>query len=79
MNKLLWIDESLLPLKPMTIENPKTIEQDSNPNSYEQGRKLLTPQECFSCPIYRPLCGHCLGSEIKDNRRFIVCDYQRPK
>lgn len=73
MNKILWMDESLLPLKPKPVEKP----QSSNP--YTQGRKLLTPQECFSCPIYRPRCGHCLGDEMKDGRRFVVCDYQRPK
>ena len=82
---LLWVDESLLPPKPKPIEKPKLVERaeevplPSNPKTYEQGRKLLTPQECFSCPIYRPQCGHCLGAEMKDGRRYVVCDYQRPQ
>lgn len=86
-NTLLWVDESLLPPKPKPIEKPKPLEKvevsslPTNPKTYEQGRKLLTPQECFSCPIYRPLyvCGHCLGAEMKDGRRYVVCDYERPK
>ena len=73
MHKLFWIDESLLP--------PKTTPQQpvSNPIVYEPAHKLLTPHECFSCPIYRPQCGHCLGAEEKDGHRYVVCDYQRPK
>lgn len=84
-NKILWVDESLLPPKPKPIEKPKPVEKaeetllQANPKTYEQGRKLLTPQECFSCPIYRPQCGHCLGAEMKEGRRYVVCDYQRPK
>lgn len=84
-NKLLWVDESLLPLKPKTVEKSRPVEKveesplPTNPKTYEYGRKLLTPQECFSCPIYRPQCGHCLGAEEKDGRRYVVCDYQRPK
>ena len=69
-NNLLWVDELLLPQNPKPIENPKT---------YEEGRKLLTPQECFSCPIFRSQCEHCLGAETKDGRRYVVCDYPRPK
>ena len=95
MHKLLWVDESMLPtkLKPLerptvsskVIAKPKQISQEEqtvsavNPIVYEPERKLLTPQECFSCPIYRPLCEHCLGDEEKDGRRYVVCDYQRPK
>lgn len=84
-NKLLWVEESLLPLKPKTVEKPRPVEKveesplPTNPKTYEYGRKLLTPQECFSCPIYRPQCGHCLGAEMKDGRRYVVCDYQRPR
>ena len=72
-------------VRPKPTENPKQIihaEQTPsavNPIVYTQERKLLTPQECFSCPIYRPQCGHCLGAEEKDGRRYVVCDYQRPK
>lgn len=91
MHKLLWVDESLLPpkpkpiVKPTPIENPKRIIQKeqsqsvTNPIVYEPGRKLLTPQECFSCPIYRLQCSHCLGAEEKDGLRYVVCDYQRPE
>ena len=90
MHKLVWIDESLLPYKQpivnsMPIKNPKQIIQEEqtppavNPIVYEPVRKLLTLQECFSCPIYRPECGHRLGAEEKDGHRFVVCDYQRPK
>ena len=74
-NKLLWVDESLFPPKPKPIERPQPVEKveastlHTNPKTYEQVRKLLTPQECFSCPIYRPQCGHCLGAEMKDDRR----------
>lgn len=70
---------------PKPIENPKQIIQEEqtpsavNPIVYEPDRKLLTPQECFSCPIYRFECEHCLGAEEKDGRRYVVCDYQRPK
>lgn len=84
-NKKLWVDETLLPPNPQPTEKPKPVEEaketplSTNPQSYEQGRKLLTPQECFSCPIYRPQCGHCLGAEMKDGRRYVVCDYQRPR
>lgn len=83
--KLLWVDETLLPPNPQPTEKPKPFEEaketplSTNPQSYEQGLKLLTPQECFSCPIYRPQCGHCLGAEMKDGRRYVVCDYQRPR
>ena len=83
--KLLWVDETLLSPNPQPKEKPKPVEEaketplSTNPQSYEQGRKLLTPQECFSCPIYRPQCGHCLGAEMKDGRRYVVCDYQRPR
>lgn len=83
--KILWVDEALLPPKPKPIESPKPItlpeqkETVTNPIVYEPVRKLLTPQECFSCPIYRPQCAHCLGAEEKDGRRYVVCDYQRPK
>ena len=84
-SKLLWVDESLLPPKPKPIEKPRYIEKveetplPANPKVYEQGHKLLTPQECSSCPIYRPQCGHCLGNEKKDGRQYVVCDYQRPR
>ena len=84
-NKLLWVDESLLPLDPKAIEKPKYGENaeetslPTNPKTYEQGRKLLTAQECFSCPIYRTQCGHCLGDEMKDGQQYVVCDYQRPR
>ena len=84
-NKLLWIDESLLPQKPKPVEIPGSSEKEeetplpTNPKIYEQGRKLLTAQECFSCPIYRPQCGHCLGDEMKGGRRYVVCNYQRPR
>ena len=84
-NKQLWVDESILPPKPKFIERSRPVEKveatplQTNPKTYEQGRKLLTPQECFACPIYRPQCGHCLGAEMKDGRRYVVCDYQRPK
>lgn len=83
--KLLWVDESLILPKPKPIEKSRPFEKveetplPTNPKTYESGRKLLTPQECFSCPIYRPQCGHCLGAEMKDGRRYVVCDYQRPK
>lgn len=84
-NKLLWVDESLLLPKPKPLEKPKPFETTeepplpTNPKTYEQGRKLLTPRECFSCPIYRPQCGHCLGAEMKDGRRYVICNYQRPR
>jgi len=78
--------ERLRPMaSPMLIKNPKQIIQEEqtpsavNPIVYTPERKLLTPQECFSCPIYRPQCEHCLGAEEKDGRRYVVCDYQRPK
>lgn len=89
MHKLLLVDESMLPPETKSIErsilSPKKIIQEKQTPSavnnvvYEPVRKLLTPQECFSCPIYRPKCGHCLGAEEKDGRRYVVCDYQRPK
>ena len=85
MHKLLWVDDSLLPPKPKPIEESKPVNQRepqqpvSNPVENEPVRKLLTPQECFSCPIYRPQCGHHLGDENKDGRRYVVCDYQKPK
>ena len=72
MHKLLWMDELLLPPNQKSIEKPNSI-------VYAPERKLRTPQECFSCPIYRPQCGHCLGAEEKNGRRYVVCDYQRPK
>ena len=84
-NNFLWVDESLLPLKTKPMEKPKPIEQvdekplPTNPIVYEKGRKLLSQQECYSCPIYRPYCGHYLGLEIKDGHRYVVCDYQRYK
>ena len=83
--KLLWVDESLLPPKSKPVEKPKSNEKAEEtqlatyPKTYEQVRKLLTAQECFSCPIYRSQCGHCLGDEMKDGRRYVVCDYQRPR
>lgn len=79
MHKLLWIDESILPSKPKPFNQPESPKPIINPVVYEPVRKLLTPQECFSCPIYRPICGHCLGDEYKDGCRYVVCDYQRPK
>jgi len=84
-NKLLWIDESLLPPKLKPIEKNKTTilpeqkESATNPIVYQPVRKLLTPQKCFSCPIYRPQCGHCLGAEEKGGYRYVVCDFQRPR
>lgn len=84
-NKLLWVNESLLPQKPKMVEKPRPVEKveesplPTNPKTYEYGRKLLTPQDCFNCPIYRPQCSHCLGAEMKDGRRYVVCDYQRPR
>lgn len=74
---ILWVDESLLP--PKSVSPLEQKQQVINPIVYEPVRKLLTPQECFSCPIYRPQCGHCLGAEEKEGRRYVVCDYQRPK
>jgi hypothetical protein len=80
-HKLFWVDESLLPTKPICIEKPKTVElvdeklRPTNPKTYEHDRKLLTPQECFSCTMYSPKCRHCLGAEMKDGRRYVVCDY----
>lgn len=67
------------------IEKSKQIIQEEqtpstvNPIVYEPGRKLLTTQVCYSCPIYRPECEHFLGAEEKDGRRYIVCDYRRPR
>jgi len=84
-SKILWVDETLLPPKSKPIEKPKPIIQHeqketvTNPIVYQPVRKLLTPQECFSCPIYRPQCGHCLGAEEENGRRYVVCDYQRPR
>ena len=71
------------PAKPASnqVLEPVTSKEDfepKNPKSYERSNSLLTPQECFSCPIYSFECVHCLGSEKKDGRRYVVCDYQRP-
>ncbi len=80
-----WVDDAIAPQKP---ETPKKLENNSTPTTkketvntkpYESGHKLMTAQECFDCPIYRDRCGHCLGSEMKDGRRYVVCDYQRPR
>lgn len=79
MHKLLWIDESLLPSKPKPVKQLESQQPVINPAVYEPFRKLLTTQECFSCPIYRPQCGHYIGDEMKNGYRFVVCDYQRPK
>lgn len=85
MNKILWVDETLLPPKPQPINKMKPVEKKektpfpTNPKAYKLYRKLLTPQECFSCPIYRPQCGHCLGSEMKEGRRYVVCDWKMPR
>ncbi|MBR5037512.1 MAG: hypothetical protein IKX65_02190 [Prevotella sp.] len=72
-NHLLWVDESLLPTKPIEQKTITPVPE------LEQNVRLLTPQECFSCPIYRPRCGHCLGAKMKDGRRYVICDYQRPQ
>ena len=81
MSKLMWIDESLLPAKPIeqpiAKSNPQISIIDSKLNEAE--RKLVTAQECFSCPIYRDCCGHCLGAEYKNGRRYVVCDWKRPR
>ena len=66
------------PKQVQELVSPSEEFEPINPKTYEEGKKLLTPQECFSCPIYRPQCGHCLGAEMKDGRRYVVCDYQRP-
>lgn len=65
---LMWVDGSLLPTNP--------IEQVPITPVPEQEKKarLLTPQECFDCPQYRFNCNHCLGSEMKEGRRYVVCD-----
>jgi len=82
--KILWVDESLLPPKPKHIEKYNNLSEPqqpvSNPIADEPVRKLLTPQECFSCHLYKPLyeCGHCYGAEEKEGRRYVVCDYERP-
>ena len=75
--------EKLQPPKPepSQVQNEVTLEEEfepTNTKTYEKGKKLLTFEECSSCPIYRPQCGHCLGDEEKDGRRYVVCDYQRP-
>lgn len=68
--------------EPKQVEEPVVPEEEYepiNPIVYEKGRKLLTPKECFSCPVNcRSHCGHCLGAEEKDGKRYVVCDYQRP-
>ena len=66
------------PKQVQELVSPSEEFEPINPKTYEEGKKLLAPQECFSCPIYRPQCGHCLGAEMKDGRRYVVCDYQRP-
>ena len=79
------IERSRTTVSPKSTATPKPITQEEqtqsavNPIVYTPERKLLTPQECFSCPIYRPQCEHCLGAEEKDGYRYVVCDYQRPK
>ena len=85
MHKLFWVDESLLPPKPKPAEKPQPVNQPEQKQPVvniivdKPVRKLLTPQECFDCPIYRANCGHCLGAEEKDGRRYVVCDYQKPE
>ena len=67
--------------EPSQVLEEATSEEEFEPintKTYEKGKKLLTFEECSSCPIYRPQCGHCLGAEEKDGRRYVVCDYQRP-
>ena len=70
--KILWVYSKEI------IQEEQTLTA-ANPIVYEPGQKLLIPQDCFSCPIYRFECEHCLGAEEKEGRRYVVCDYQRPK
>ena len=63
-----WVDDRSLPSK-----------QGVHTNTYKDGIKLLTPQECHNCPIYRSRCEHCLGNEMKDEKRFVVCNWEKPQ
>ena len=69
--------KALNPLILLSLENLRDLA------TTEEYKRLAIQQPytllCFSCPIYRPQCGHCLGAEMKDGRRYVVCDYQRPR
>lgn len=66
---LMWVDKNLLPPKPIKHKKPIPPEPKQ-----EKKVRLLTSQECFNCPIYSSHCGHCLGSEMKEGKRYVVCD-----
>lgn len=71
----MWVDESLLPTQSIVQKtNPPFPETD-----HEETRKLLTPQECFDCPIYRDTCAHHLGTAMKGDKSYVICDWKKPR
>ena len=72
MRHHMWVDNNLLPSKPIEKTAPSPA-----PQKKEEPR-LLTPKECFDCPIYRDRCGHCLGAKNKEGKRYVVCDWKKP-
>ena len=37
--------------------------------------RLLPPQECLECFMYRPNCGHYKGEKTEDSVRYVICDF----
>ena len=64
----LWLDASVKKIPQETIkEKSETIDG--------KFYRLLLPQECQKCFMYRPNCGHLKGEKTEDGVRYVRCDF----
>ena len=64
----LWLDASVQKTQQEPLEEKTDIIDGRNV-------RLLRPQECLGCWMYRSTCAHCLGSKEVDNVRYVICDW----
>ena len=64
----LWLDANVKEIPQETIkEKSETIDG--------KFYRLLLPQECQKCFMYRPNCGHLKGEKTEDGVRYVRCDF----
>lgn len=64
----LWLDAGIQKPQPEPIKEKSDIIEGKNV-------RLLPPQECLECFMYRPNCGHYKGEKTEDSVRYVICDF----
>ena len=64
----LWLDASVK-------EIPQELIKEKSETIDGKFYRLLLPQECENCFMYRPNCGHLKGEKTEDGVRYVRCDF----